>query len=330
MSQYLFPFNQVAEYIGSFKQDVRRESDTLFWSDYDGVTSLKVEPLNRDTSDGLVISEQIVLEHVSDALNKYSVNELAHLNKLSTIGAIFPKNEQQPARIISKASVFSQDKQAVERNYAPIIAGGCALIGWQAALLARGQLEADSDTSPLNGVKDQTQIAENDLESAVEILRKNHLFLNQDGEGLTVEFPWDEGAVSNVFLEPSMRMTAAGENLDLSEDDLDRMAGRTSLLRIKKSFHPYFGNGVSSSLELPLSLEEEGLPLLIDIFNQWEISNPDLPPQFGAWCIGPRAPSFVTFLPNQLCIPGVVQNLTMWGLIRAFRIKEFVKSFSRQ
>jgi hypothetical protein len=328
MSESLFPIDQVEGYIRSFKDDVQRESDVLYWSDHDGITSLKVDTLNEPTKDGLTISEQVTLEHISESLNKYEVSDLAYLNKFATIGALIAETAEQPARMVCKVGIFSQDRQAAERNYAPIIAGGCALLGWHVASIAKGQTQIDPNASPLSGIKDQTQLAVSDLESAAELLRKRDLFVNQDTDGLTVEFPWDEGAVSNVFLKPEMRTTAVNEYPGLSEQDLDRMAGQTSLLRIKKSSHPFFGNGVFASLELPISLEEEGLPQLINIFNRWEISNPDLSPLFGAWCLGPRAPSFVSFLPNQLCFPGVVQNLAMWDLARAIRVKGFIRSFS--
>jgi hypothetical protein len=328
MSTFLFPLDQVEEYIRSFKEGVKRDVNTIIWNDYDGVTSLKVDVLNQSTSDGLDISEQISLEHSSEALSKYNLTELAHLNRLSTTGAMLSADENHFVRMVSKVGIFSQDKQAAERNYAPIIAGACAMIGWHAALIARGQLEVDPETSPLNNVGDETQVALSDLETAAETLRKNQFFLNQDSDSLTVEFPWDEGAVSNVFLEKEMREAVMETNSALCDEDMDRMAGKTSLLQIKKSSHPYFGNGVFASLELPISTEQAGLPQLIDVLNQWEFLHPDLPPQFGSWCIGPRSPSFVTFLPNQLCIPGVVQNLVMWNLVRAFRVRDFVAGIS--
>jgi hypothetical protein len=284
--------------------------------------------VNKETSDGLIVAEQVVLEHVSESLNLYSTEELAHVNRFATIGAILPEDDHQPARIVSKVGVFAQDREAAERNYAPVIAGACGLIGWQAALLSRGVFEVDPDKSPLNGVKNKTPISPNDFEAGANMLRELNFFVNHDSEGLTVEFPWADGSISNIFLDDDMRKAAVSKNPGLSDADLDRMAGKTSLLRVKESVHPFFGNGIFASLEIPISLEEPGLPILINLFNQWEVANPDLPPQFGAWCIGPRAPSFVTFLPNQLCIAGVVQNLAMWNRVRAFRVREFVQSFT--
>jgi hypothetical protein len=41
-----------------------------------------------------------------------------------------------------------------------------------------------------------------------------------------------------------------------------------------------------------------------------------MPPLFGAWCVGERAVTFVSFTPNQFCLPGLLQNLLAWALVR--------------
>lgn len=80
--------------------------------------------------------------------------------------------------------------------------------------------------------------------------------------------------------------------------------------------HPWFGRGVLSTLELPIHADESTLVQLVSELNAWELATPELPPFFGAWVVGPRAPMFRTFVPNQLCIPGLVMNLASWTAVR--------------
>ena len=90
----------------------------------------------------------------------------------------------------------------------------------------------------------------------------------------------------------------------LSEEQLDRMAGKTNLLQIRIGEHPLYGKGVHSTLELPMAPDDPATVHMVNALNAWELSVADLPPHFGAWCIGNRAPAYVSFMPTQFCIPG--------------------------
>lgn len=52
----------------------------------------------------------------------------------------------------------------------------------------------------------------------------------------------------------------------------------------------------------------------------------DRPPFRGAWHIGPRAPSFVTFIPNALCLPWLPVNLTVWAMARTAMVRQLLGS----
>jgi hypothetical protein len=87
------------------------------------------------------------------------------------------------------------------------------------------------------------------------------------------------------------------------------MAEKTSLLQIRVAEHPLYVKGVHSVLELPFPPNNPASVRMVNELNAWELSGADLPPHFGAWCIGSRAPAYVSFMPTQYCLPGLLQNL---------------------
>jgi len=110
-----------------------------------------------------------------------------------------------------------------------------------------------------------------------------------------------------------------------SSAQADRAAGRNALMLLRSDLHhPWFGRGIFSTLELPIGGDLPSLLRLVRELNQWELETPELPPFFGAWVVGPRAPMFQTFVPNQLCVPGIVVNLTVWAASRARMVREWL------
>jgi len=71
-------------------------------------------------------------------------------------------------------------------------------------------------------------------------------------------------------------------------------------------------------LELPLAVNEQNGPMIVEHLNRWELATPDLPPLFGAWCMGTRIPTFVTFVPDQMCgsVHDLLRKLLIWNGVR--------------
>ena len=107
-----------------------------------------------------------------------------------------------------------------------------------------------------------------------------------------VELPWEAGAKTNMLLKEDVRENAR-VSLGLSEEQLDRAAGKTSLLHIRSSEHPLYGKGILSTLELPLFSDDPATVQVANELNGWELSGADLAPHFGAWCVGNRTLSYV-------------------------------------
>jgi hypothetical protein len=64
---------------------------------------------------------------------------------------------------------------------------------------------------------------------------------------------------------------------------------------------------------------------MVNELNAWELSAADLPPHFGAWCVGHRAPAYISFLPTQFCVAGILLNLVVWMAARQARVREWLK-----
>jgi energy-coupling factor transporter ATP-binding protein EcfA2 len=102
-------------------------------------------------------------------------------------------------------------------------------------------------------------------------------------------------------------------------------SGKTSLLRVTSTLpHTLYGNGVHARLEIPVFGSASEAAALADELNRWELCGADLPPLFGAWSAGPRAPTFVCFIPNQFCLPGLPLTLTVWALARHRHVRQWL------
>ena len=147
------------------------------------------------------------------------------------------------------------------------------------------------------------------------------------GEGLTAEFPWAAGAWTHALRDPVLRAQFRTE-FGRSEEELDQMAGDTSLLQIRRYAHPLYGKGLLATLELPMTPDDAAHARMVNALNAWELSGADLPPLFGAWCIGSRQrPAYASFMPTQYCmqVPGLVINIAIWMMTRQARVRAWLQ-----
>lgn len=320
----LFPLDEAEKYLRGIFSGLERDGTALEWPDRDGRTELRVDHVDINTRDGLVVKEVVRLNHWSPALQSFTGEFAGQINRWATLSGITSTIDGRSAGLTCKVGIFSQDRAAAERVYASLLCTEAAIIGWHAALLARGQFRVDPNDSPLQQTAEATPYGEADFHMCLEYAEKMGVFANADEHAFTAEFPWDPGAFSHSVNLPAMRAHMATEN-NLSEVDLERFGGRTSLLWLSANEpHAMYGNGILSRLELPLPVEGSSAAALVSELNQWELSTFDLPPLFGAWCLGPRAPTFVSFVPNAMCVPGLLVNLLVWNRVRAARVREWI------
>jgi hypothetical protein len=311
-------------YLRSNFADLTRHDLTLSWSHQRGTTELRVEPTTFRTYDGLLVSEQVTLTHTSPALAEISPGAAAYLNRWATLSTLIPGDAEHATRLVCKVRIFAPDAAAAEQVYAPLVCTEAAILGWHAASLSSASLARAPEASPLNLTADKPPYAEADFAACSELTDRCGYLSTAGPDEFTVEFPWDPGSVSNLFRNPSVAADASKRH---SEEEIAQLAGRTSLLTLRTNEpHSLYGNGILARLELPLPAAGEEAVALVGELNRWELSGVDLPPLFGAWCLGPRAPTFVTFVPNQMAQFGLLQNLTMWSRVRALRVREWLRN----
>ena len=138
MAQPLFPPDRLEGHLRSLIPSLERSGDSLRWAAGDGISELSLTPIQQLTFDGLTVAEVATLTHSSPYLVDFSPDLIARLNSRATISSLVPADGNSPARFVSKVGIFSTDREAAERNYAPLIALEAAIIGWHAAHMARG------------------------------------------------------------------------------------------------------------------------------------------------------------------------------------------------
>ena len=119
--------------------------------------------------------------------------------------------------------------------------------------------------------------------------------------GITVEFPWENGAISAV------------------------MGHKTALLEIRTdNKHPYFGAGLFCKLTLPITPIDK--IELSNSLNMHEFSLEDAPPLVGSWCTGGEKSHmvFVAFFPNHIYHPNIILSIIMWMNFRTQIAKSYL------
>lgn len=97
---------------------------------------------------------------------------------------------------------------------------------------------------------------------------------------------------------------------------------KTALFQMEtRQPHPELGGGLVCILEMPHVADTEARAAdICSHLNVMEMEAHDLPPHFGAWCLGRmgRNPAYVSYLHNALhSTPGIATNFAIWAMNRA-------------
>src|SRR5690606_27089550 len=141
------------------------------------------------------------------------------LNRWATQSALIESADGR-LELVSKVGIFSDDRDAAERLYAPLLCMEALTIGWHAACLSRQVFEIDPEKSPLHDTNAASRFSSNDFLLVKQLTEVGgHIGSLSEGQ-LTVEFPWDAGAKSNLFLDPELRELALRDGT-YADADLD-------------------------------------------------------------------------------------------------------------
>ncbi len=173
---------------------------------------------------------------------------------------------------------------------------------------------------PEDAAKESPAVTEKDFKDVEIFTRDKGIYSCSDAGGLTLELPWDTGAVSVFF------------NL-MSDSKEEQNNKRTSLVRIEsEQSHPLLGKGLLARLQLPILVNPNLLPELVNQMNLWELNAADTPPFFGSWCIDPQSasPAYVTFIPSMYSRIVTIRSLISWMYSRHKASISSIKSWSQQ
>ena len=310
-----FPFDLVAETLTRWGLAIEWREDGIAWPwrGGQGRSEMTFYPLNVTTTDGFDIVGGVQCRHLIGGfyVDPISPLEAATWNLSVSTSAVLPHTEKEPAAIFCRASIFADDKEVVESLYAPIITTEAYMQPQLFAAIAENWTGkgaaffglADADSLPPFTADEFLEIRD--------ICHSRGIDASASATGSTIEFAWDPDAIS------STRSALTGDAV------ADWAQHRTSLCTISADeTHPYLGRGLLATLRLPLTFSsDEELVGMVTSLNRFEVKGVDMPPFFGAWCIGPmRTVAFVSFIPNEIFMPGLARSQFQWMGHRAHRI----------
>lgn len=213
---------------------------------------------------------------------------LSALNRFATLGAI--TGDADGFFIGSRLTTYEEENAWAV--YYPLLfftalAGGPGLLG----AMHRASMNLDREDSRSMWTKADFDLVGKHLSQIC--------FCNHDSTGLTAEFSL---GAENVSAMMGDRKTALWE------------------LRADQP-HPDLGGGLFCLLQLPHQIPDLSvLGNILNHLNRLEMAPQDLPPHFGAWCVGRLGnnPAYQFFLPNGLqSVFGIAVNVSGWANIRA-------------
>lgn len=274
-------------------------------------TTLRVVPADLVCDDGQRITDVVeICTPLGGELASLDDDWVTALNRTASLSAIVRGGDSGQLEIRSRLTCYAGDDEAW-RIYAPLVVH--ALVHQYERVRFAAASIRDGDFSPAATAQsaDPSAWAGSQLLGALGFLRQRGWFANGDGRAVTVEFPWDPGAISA---------------LQRLADPLCEGV-RTSLLQLGTGGPlDWFGPGLSAELSLPVQTDGPATELAAYL-NAREAAARDAVPFFGAWTANPDHchPSFVCFWPNAVWNPGNAINLAVWMKARSDHAREWLE-----
>lgn len=322
MTHY-FPLDLIAENLSRWGCKVRAIEGGITWDiDRSGRSEITIQEATASTFSGNDIVAVVRFRHffLGDSAKEITAMKAANWNMFASLSALLPTSQNEGPCLVSRVTLYHGDEDAAQRIYAPIMATEAYIQPAALVSAARGTILGPSYFG-LSCGEDATPYGEQDFMYAKEQCIQESVYANAGIGGITVEFPYDPGAVSSFF---SGLVDDQAANATAEEELMAQLGGRTFLLTIRANErHPVLGVGLFSLLRLPISFRDSNT--LVDVvnkLNKWEFAAFDMPPMFGGWCVDPKwpSPAFAMFLPNELCNPGMPRTIVAWMGHRARRI----------
>ena len=253
------PIDHISDAVELALGNVQRTEQGISFATGYGHTYIDVIPVRRRTNDGFEV-EAVVKTRTEFTNQNLPLEDeaFALFNAFASFGALMRDPDSGRIIVGSRLTAYAGDSD-IWRLHMRLVAFGSILqgdtlisgmvktLGGQVAPIAL----ADWDKPCLWGRED--------FEGAAGYFNQRRFLASGSDGGMTVEFPWEPGAMS-------------------------AMAGhQTSLMQFRSDTpHPILGNGLFFRLDLPVQLEADRLPKMAKLLNQYEWAAIDAPPFFGA------------------------------------------------
>ena len=315
----LFPLDRAEAFLRQVFPELGRSATTLTWEDRQGGSALSVESVDVPTPDGRRIAEVVTLVHTNPRLSTVTCEQAAIVNRYATLSSVVIPDKGAPVKLVAKVGIFDKDRAAAERVYAPLLCTEATILGWYANRIAARAFRATAEECPLEQVQDLSSFL-SQIDACGDICEALGYIASPGDSRLSVEFPWEPGAVSRMFRAPLPPKVSN----QWSEEELQRLGGDTALLTATTTeVHSLYGPGLLVGLQIPVELRSEDAADFINALNRWELSAADTPPLFGSWSLDQRGPTFTTFIPGFLGtqIAGILQSMLIWNQQRTIWLK---------
>jgi len=316
-AEKFFPFDHMAEVLTRWRKPVEWCDNGLTWLNGFGRSELIFVPGKYAAPDGVKIAGYIECRHMllQEASKEITGIEAALWNRRTSLSALLPARPEQPPQVLSRVSVIEGDKQAMDILYGPLFANESYMQPLLFASIAENAKDRTPEYFGLEGAGEDPPYGEEDFGQLQVMLQESGYLATHGSDGVTVEFPWDPGAVSHML---SAQTAEPG----------DPEFSRTALCQMSiKDPHPFLGHGLLTTLHLPLPVNDnQALGEVVTQLNQIEATGIDMPPFFGAWCVGQGGrPAFVSFVPNELLRVGLHSNVMSWMAERVKRVPRWLE-----
>jgi hypothetical protein len=285
---------------------LKREGRELSFPSRYGKTVVHVEPRNDQTEDENTVTDRVLIRtNLPEQLQSLEPVHLSWANHLAAVSAVI-QDSTAGLQLINRLTFYEIDPQDF-KIYMSMI---CFAAGMQAEINFGALLYAHGRQLPINlpGKTDPCHWRPESFASTETALRGDGFFCNADPLGLTVEFPWEPGALSAAY----------GQS--------------TSLLMMRAdTVHPLLGNGLFFRLVLPRSFKEKLSFEFVNAMNVADAYAVDAPPFFGAWCADTRREllNYVGFWPNMLYRPGTLYSIARWMMARNRMAQDMLQTLDK-
>jgi len=285
-------------YLKNYFQNIERTKNKVVCKNKI-TTAFIIDDINKTTSDGSIIKRSYAV--ITLVPTNFDLKTIAVMNNFSSLSSLISYKSKTETRFMSR--FYEYENENIHQRFlipsliTAAITNERILHQISKKVISKEEFVKGSDYEEI----ESRWLTNSEFEETQNLL-KNTFFCNASKEGMTVEFPWEEGAVSAA------------------------MKHKTSLLEIiTENKHPHFGSGLFCKLSLPVQPKDKSA--FVNILNLYDFGNPDAPPFIGSWCggFGGHQVEFVCFFPNNIYFKGIVKNIIMWMSARSEMIKIFLE-----